>query len=602
VAPVSTPPIESSPRRSHERLAWGAATFFFIAAAVVVALAVTGYRQQVPADPHVFRATLMVKTSAPASGFSAGTIGVSRIMGLSPDGQRLAFVAQAPNGSSLLWVRRLDGLTAQSLAGTDTADTPFWSPDNRFIAFFAGTSLKKVDVGGGPPITLCNFAGIHGGGTWNAAGVIVFSDGNALHKVSASGGTSSVVAAPDAGQTAGYLWPFFLPDGRHVLVRGGDNQTYIRSVDAGDEKLVGAGGNAQYANGHLVFFRGGALQAQPFDVSRLEVTGEATPIAEQVRGGPAGAAFSVAETGVLVYQTGAVLAQFTWFTRSGQPAGTVAAPGGFFTMALAPDGTRMVYNRLADDGIGTNLWITDLARSVTSRLTFGDYTDSDGTWSPDMSRIVYSSTRQDGKSLGKNLYELPAAGGVERLLLKSDGPQLAPDDWSPDGRFILYHPGSTELWALPLDGDRKPFLVVKSRSGRIDEPTFSPDGKWIAYNSDESGRFEVYLSPFPSTGARWQVSSGGGVQPTWRRDGRELYFLALDAEMMAVDARLGASPELGTPRALFRTKLSPAGTVDQYAPSPDGQRFIIMTPLSDADDPPTMLVGWPALVKPQAGK
>ena len=585
--------------RFRERLGWAIAALVTVTAVAVLLRSAARDRQTAQADTAVYRTTLVMKNASNApivAASGSGIIAVDRIMALSPDGQRLVYVARGANGTSLLWVRPFDSLTAQPLPGTDNGESPFWSPDNRFIGFFAGTELKRVDASGGPPITVCSVSGTHGGGTWSADDTIVFSDGTALRKVSAAGGPPSLVATP-VQKNIVYQSPSFLPDGRHLLVRGADNQTYVRSLDASDEKRVGGGGNARFANGHLIFFRGGSLFAQPFDLSRLETSGEAVPIAEQVRGTPNGAAFSVSDTGVIVYQTGTALSQLTWFTRSGQANETVAAPGTFQTMAISPDGKRLIYGRRPDDGQGQNLWITDLTRGVTTRMTFGDTTDSDGAWSPDMSRIAYASVRQGGKSL----YEMPSAGGAERLLLSVQGAAVSIDDWSPDGRFILYHV-PTELWALPLDGDRKPFVAIKPRSGSIDQPGFSPDGKWIAYNSDESGRWEIYLSPFPSTGARWQVSSDGGVQPTWRRDGRELYFLSPDATLIAVDIRLGSSPELGTPRTLFRTKLVPSAQVDQYAPSPDGQRFLLMAPLGDVDEPPTVLVGWPALLKSAAGR
>ena len=337
--------------------------------------------------------------------------------------------------------------------------------------------------------------------------------------------------------------------------------------------------------------------AQAFDVERGRLESDPVVIVDGVMSNAATgrAAFSVSTNGVLIFSGGDVgMSQFTWFTRSGQPDGTVESPGPYYTIAIAPDGEKIVYGRRDQGGLTQNLWITDLGRKVTTRLTFGTSRDSDGTWSPDASRIAYASVRQGDKSL----YEIPSAGGVERQILKAEGRGRSIDDWAPDGKHILYHvDAARELWALPVDGDAKQFLVVKPASGSIDEPTFSPDGRWIAYNSSESGRNEVYIAPFPPTGARWQVSSRGGVQPTWRRDGQELFFVAADAKMMAVDVNLEKAVELGTPRALFQTRLIPNGSVDQYAASPDGKRFLLMNPVGeDIEEAPTVILDWPALL------
>jgi Tol biopolymer transport system component len=266
-------------------------------------------------------------------------------------------------------------------------------------------------------------------------------------------------------------------------------------------------------------------------------------------------------------------------------------------MALSPNGQRLVFGRYNNLGSAMNLWVLDLARNVETRLTFGDYIDSDGTWAPDMARIIYASVRSD---TGKLLYERSTTGGEERQIPVPGEALLAADDWSADGRFLLYHPRSTELWALPLENAGAPLRIYAPTSGRVDEPVFSPDSQWVAFHSDESGRFEIYLTRFPpsGTGERLRVSANGGVQPQWNRNGRELFFLAPDGTLMAVDVQLGATPTLGTPQPLFRSFVSPSASVDTYAAAPDGSRFLMMLPAA-ADDAVTtnVIVNWPALLR-----
>jgi eukaryotic-like serine/threonine-protein kinase len=595
-------PDENDGRTSRAlsmRTAWMMATGVAITAGVLGTILGVTFTGRGQSSDGVYRASLLLvsNSNTPITGLGAANVTAERMFALSPDGKRLAFVAAAPNGGSAIWIRSLDGTTASPLPGTENADSPFWSPDSRVLGFFANGGIKKIVVSGGPPITLVADVGLGGGATWNRQDIIVFSDTRSLYRVSASGGAPVVIAKSD-DET--YRWPYFLPDGGHYLYRGTNNQTYVRSLERGEPKPLGAGSNTQYANDCLVFVRGTTLMAQPFDIGRLEVVGEAVPIAEQLRSGTAAnpsGAFSVSQNGLVVYETGSAASRFTWFTRSGISAGMVGDVGSYQTMALSPDGKKLVYGRRENGGGGSqSLWVADLSRNLTTRLTFTSSVDGDGTWSPDSSKLVYASTRKGDKSA----YEIPASGGADRLVLKAIGQNQSIDDWSPDGRFLLFHTDlPRQLWALPMGSDPKPFVVAKPSSGFIDEPSFSPNGKWIAFDSDESGRYEVYLTTFPASSGKWQVSGSGGVQPTWRKDGRELYFLGLDGTLFAVDVHSdAASPEIGAPHGLFRTNVTPSGQVDQYAPASDGTRFLVMNPIDNADQPPTVLVNWPALVKP----
>jgi Tol biopolymer transport system component len=286
--------------------------------------------------------------------------------------------------------------------------------------------------------------------------------------------------------------------------------------------------------------------------------------------------------------------RFTWFDRNGATSSAVGEAATHSTMMLSPDTNRLVFARRDRSGV-QNLWILDLERNVPSRLTFGAGPDSDGTWSPDGQRLVFASVREGKKSL----YEISSNGGGERLLLESQGPQLSMDAWSGDSRFIVYHIDQTrEMWAMPITGeDRTPFLVVKSISGRVDEPAFSPDSKWISYNNNDTGRYEIYVKRFPPTDDKWRISRDGGVQARWRRDGREMYFLAPDGGVMAVDVTLGATPTFGEPHKLFDTRLAFSFQTDQYAVTPDGQRFLIMNPLSDRKlQPFNVVMNWRSLL------
>ncbi|MGH9253275.1 MAG: hypothetical protein ACRD3C_01760 [Vicinamibacterales bacterium] len=445
---------------------------------------------------------------------------------ISPDGRRLAFVASL-EGRTQLWIRPVDSTVAQPLAGTDGADYPFWSPDSRSVAFFAGGRLRKIEASGGPPQTLSD-APIPRGGAWSRDGVIVFAPTatGPLHRVAAAGGTSTPLTALDASNgEVNHRSPSFLPDGRRFLfmVLGAEDKQgiHVGSLDAASHRLlVNATSSGAYgAPGYLLFSREQALMAQRLDVETLALTGAAFPIAEQVGiYNTASSTFSVSDDGVLALTGGIGGAgsdrQLAWYDRAGRVVERVGTPIPVLDVVLSPDARRA-----AVQWSGNDIRVVDLVRGgVPSRLTFNTSVEDYPVWSPDGNRILYSSTAGGGQ----NLYSKMSSGaGSENEVVKSANVKR-PTDWSRDGRFILYEddaPGSqTDIWVLPLSGDRKPLVFLQTPFAE-QQGRFSPDGKWIAYVSNETGTTEVYVQSFPPSGGKWQLSTNGGVSPRWGRNG-----------------------------------------------------------------------------------
>jgi Tol biopolymer transport system component len=526
---------------------------------------------------------------------------------VSPDGRRLAFIATEP-GKSRLWVRPLDSLTAQPLADAELA--LFWSPDSRFIGFFADGKLKKVEASGDPVQTLCD-AQIGNGGSWSRDGVILFSGpGLPVSRVPAEGGEAKPATSPGASLPKRRRHVFFLPDGRHYLYAtpasshpesGG---IYLGALDSEDAtRLLGDLSSAAYAAaasgaGYLLFWRGGSLMAQPFDPGKLRLSGAPFPVAEQVRYNASTyrASFSVSENGVLVYDSAgaAQVDQLVWFDRAGKRLGTVGEPGRYIRPSLSPDEKQVAIER-EDPPAGLDLWLVELARGVSTRFTFDPNRDAGPVWSPDGRSIVFSSNREGAFDLYR---KISSGAGKDELLLKSDNLKWA-SDWSSDGRFLLYYEMSPktkyDMWVLPLSGGKKPIPYLQTEFNE-ERGAFSPDGKWIAYQSDESRRFEVYVQTFPATGAKWQVSTSGGMHPKWRRDGKELFYLDADSKMMAVEVETGAAFQAGIPRPLFETQIT--GSSTRYAVTRDGQRFLIPTLTGEAGSTPaTVVINWMAGIK-----
>jgi eukaryotic-like serine/threonine-protein kinase len=560
------------------------------------------------------------------------------LFAISPDGHNFAFVAPAANGrGAAVWVRSLETLNARPLDGTEGAgNTPFWSPDSRFIAFYAQGKLKKIEAVGAPPLTLCDADNVYGG-VWTRDDKIIFGSSDGLRQVSASGGSPSPVTTNGAAAT-----PSLLPDGRHFVYLHGRDQgrgvgIYVGSLgmkpdEQSSKKLLADNSNVVYAPssdpafGYLLFVRGaltpsapGTLMAQPFDARRLELAGEAVPIAERVPG----IGFSASDTNVLVYGTGFgaggapgdVWGQLAWFDRSGKVLEAFGDPAVYRGLALSPDGKRVAFERVDPQNSGArNIWLYEFARGVTTRFTFDSRRDLHPVWSPDGSRIVFGS---DSRSGAVDLYQKASnlAGEDERLYKSNDN--KAPSSWSPDGRFLLFfnfNNAPSQIWLLPFGGgggDRKAIPLERSQFNQ-QFGRFSPDGRWIAYESDESGRWELYVRPFdasaatgsPAAGAaatgKWMVSKGGGRNPRWSHDGKELLYLSsLGGTMMTVPVNTSSVFQAGIPKPLFKV---PAG-VYLWDVSPDGKRFIMAAPSAASASvlPPspkyTVVLNWTSLLK-----
>jgi Tol biopolymer transport system component len=596
---------KTAPSRSSV-LPWlvaGGLAIALIASAVIV----IRHAREAPVAAQPIQFAVPPPADTRFGGTSGGGTGIAPQLAVSPDGRHIVFVAGGP-ASYRLWLRPLGGSESRPLAGTEDASFPFWSPDSRFVGFFAAGKLKKMQIDGGPPIPLCDVArGL--GGTWSRDSVILFgvtpdSGGSALLRVSAAGGVPVAATTIDrrTGETS-HRWPHFLPDGRHFLYTAATGTccpavkpAVIRaaSLDSAESiNVFEAESAVAYGAGHLLYSRAGTLMAQRFDPAARQLSGDPFPLADHVANeGSRYGSFSVSETGLLAYARGSArpTTRLTWFDRTGHVTGTVGEPAAYFTLALAPDERRIAVSLPSSTGENRAIWIIDSARGGMSRVTFDSVDDTSPVWSPDGSRLAYYSVRTAGSSLRQKA--LNGAATDEPLLT---GLQLLPTAWSADGRFIAYvqnNARSPDIWILPLSADRTPFAFAQTSFSER-HPAFSPDGRWLAYQSTESGQAQVYVQPFPPTGRKHLVSINGGEMPTWRGDGKELFFLAPDSKMMAVTVDATTDFEAGLPEALFPVAMSVATTTRQFAVSRDGKRFLVnaRTAASIAE-PLTVVVNW----------
>jgi eukaryotic-like serine/threonine-protein kinase len=581
----------ATPRR-RERMAWIAALTLMSLAAVVLALMLV--TRQAPNAPEMRLEITTPPTTDPGS------------LAISPDGQQITFVATV-SGRPRLWLRSLNAPVARSLAGTEGASFPFWAPHGRSIGFFADDGkLKRIDIEGGAVRVLAN-APLAWGGTWNRDDTILFVPlTGSIVRIPATGGEPAVVTRLDA-QQSNHSYPQFLPDGDHFVyyVSGSPNVRGVYVAALGNpegRRLVDADSiGVGVASEHLLFVRGTTMFAQPFDLARLQLTGRPFPVAEPIvmraAAGSQVAALSASASGRIVYRAGseASARQFAWLDRAGGEIGRVGDPDGAnpLSPSLSTDQRRLALHR--NDGGNVDIWLLETGRGGFSRFTTNSANDIHPLWSPDGSRILFGSNRGGAYAL----YEKSTIGaGDEKLVLPAQG---QPTDWSRDGRFVLLQrrePGTSDIWALPIGTNQEPSPVVQTdfdeRNGQ-----FSPDGKWIAYESIESGRWQIYVQPFPGPGARVPVSVNGGAQVRWRGDGKELFFIALDDRLMAVPIALpsnGGVAEAGAPVPLFTTHVGGAVqpfSRQQYVVSPDGQRFLMNTVMQGAPAPPiTVIVNW----------
>ncbi len=585
--PQDGPVVEISSRR-RERLAWASAL------AVLTLIAATAGLWAL--RPSRAAPELRLEINTPPTGDPS--------LAMSPDGMRIVFAARSA-GQSQLWLRSLDSSLMQPLAGTERASSPFWSPDSRSIGFYADNKLKRMDVDGGSVRTLVSDVPSLLGGAWNTDGTIVFSSnpGRPLVRISAEGGEPSATTRFESPQQRSHSSPQFLPDGRHFLffVTGSPEArgVYIGQLDKLDTtRLFDADAPAAYAaTRHLLFVRAGKLFAQNFDPDRLELRREPFSIAEHVTDRTT---LSTSAAGPIAYRTPSSDSgqrQLVWVDRSGREIERVVYPD---TQSQGPslsrDGRRVAVFRHANGN--TDIWSYETGRRAWDRITFDSGDDIFPLWSPDGRRIVFGSRRGE-----MNLYQklLSAPPGSEELLLSTPQPTFAMD-WSADARFLLYDSLAPtrgwDIWALPLEGDRTPFEVVQTDfNERLAQ--FSPDGTWIAYQSDKTGRFEIYVRPFPGPGGDSRVSLDGGAQVRWNPNGKELFYVAPDDQLMAVPIRFpadGGSGDPGTPVRLFATNVGSTAintNRQQYVVSPDGQSFVMNSVVGEASTSPiTVILNW----------
>ena len=606
--------------RSRERV-WRSAT----AAAVVIALVTIGFAAWSAMRPSPMAAPITF-TLPPPEGLRY--LAIYGSLSLSPDGRTVAFVAtdvnrrfaDAETGPGALYIRSLGSQEAKRLSGTDGASSPFWSPDSRFVGFIAGGNLKKVAVAGGPPVTLAENP--NGRSAWSAQGVILYSraDSSGLYRITDSGGQPTRVTELDRSRDeSNHAFPIFLPDGRRFLFLGRSNDRsksaiYLASLDSQTRtRLLDVHSQPDYAPGFLLYERGRAVMAHSFDETQGRLTGDAVVIAEGVDTDTINgrAAFSVSPTGALIYRSGPATGgsgRLTWFDRSGKTLGTVAENGFYRYPRVSPDGRHVVVT-FSNDGVGMDLWQIDLARGVPTRSTFhpgDDFLPS--VWSPDSQRVVFSSSRTRKGVF--DLYQRSAAGSATAELLWQSAESKSPSGFSPDGSILLVdrwmNPGTiSDIWALPMTGDRTPFSLIKTAFNEH-SAVFSPSGRFIAYVSNDSGVSQVYVQPFPPTGARVQLSSGNGKSPMWTSDGRTVLYSTLDESstrtfvaetaFMAVDVTpSGSTVRAGSPRMLFMQRHI-GGGLNGFAVDPSGQRFLLVVPDQKVFPPITVFLNWPSLL------
>jgi Tol biopolymer transport system component/tRNA A-37 threonylcarbamoyl transferase component Bud32 len=604
------PPPQVVPARPS-KLPWALAA---VATVIALALAYLHFREATPAE-HVLRYTIAAPENSSVHSFA-----------VSPDG-RMVVIAATVSGKSQLWLRPLDALEAQRMPTTEEARYPFWSPDSRYIAFFAQGKLKKIAAAGGPAQSLCDSTDARGG-SWSRDDVIVFSPSgsvdNTIQRVPAVGGVLSEVIKTRTR----YLFPVFLPDSRHFLyeaagISAEKNGVFLASLDGKENRrilldassAVFAPSSPQSRAGHLLFLRGTSLMAQPFDVGSFETSGDVFPITDglALANGNNYAPVTASENGVVLYWSGGTggtggANQLVWFDRAGKLLSTVGSPGSVHMPSISPDEKTIAFVRQTA-GTGADIWLRDLARGTDRRFTSDPSLNGTPFWSPKGDRVVFLSNR-GGHT--RDLYQKATNGsGQDEPLLSTPNPKDV-DQWSRDGRFIVYSEDdpktSGDLWVLPVSegGDRKPTVFLHTEFREIQGQLSPPDSRWMAYTSNVSGQREVYVRAFPAGDNEQRISIAGGEQPRWKGDGKELFYLAADGKIMSVAVKASAGPkpsfEAGTPLALFDGHLVGTNiTYFNYDVTADGKRFLVDTTGSVANasnssavPPLTVLVNWNA--------
>jgi len=565
----------ATPRAARrERLGWIAA----LVAAVVLGGVGGAFLLRPGRSTRVVRATVNPpeKTTLNLAGDNAGP------PVLSPDGASIAFTATNPDGTAFIWVRPVDSTEIHTVPGTDGAIFPFWSPDSRSLGYFSNGKLMTIELNGGAPQVVCN-AELGRGAAWGADGVIVFSPtvNSALSRVNAVGGQPVPLTTLDAAQHTSHRWPFFLPDGRHFLylamihdaAKAANDTIYYASVDGTENRpLLHAHTNAIYAAGYLLFGRGDQLMAQPFDPARGTLSGEPRGVARGVMNDVSTWHMdaSAADNGLLVLASGSTAnLQLVWVDRTGKEIGTL--PDRFTNLdhpRISPQGDRAALD--IDTSIA-DVWVLDLIRNVRTRFSFGPVMNGYPVWSPDGKWIAYASVRDGHPCIVRKRSD----GSSDDEILITGPDTIVPSDWSRDGKYIFYwHTTSANwaagIWALPLEGDRKPRRVLQPGAMAV----LSPDGHWLAYNSNESGSIQVYVAGFNGTQGKWQVSSSAantGIR--WSADGKELYYMDPNYNLLAVTVKAsGGALQFGTPQTLVTRWSAPIAFFDV---TPDGKRILL---------------------------
>ena len=531
---------------------------------------------------------------------------------LAPDGHTVVFAAGPEGERALLWRRPIDEVTAQPLAGTEDAQDPFWSPDSRWIGFFAEGKLKKVPSAGGAVETIVPTVRDVRGGTWGKDDTILFANGiDPVQRVPATGGQETSVTVLEPGESS-HRYPQFLPDGRHFLylvrgVKNGQSGVYVGSVDDRRKKLVGQLENsaAYVTPGYLLFGQGESLFGQIFDPTRLETRGQRFLVATNAGHTSTYKSPISASTSAVIAYSGRLSpnGSLTWFDRAGRPLNSTGQQGYYSDFRLSPNEKALAASMLNPRTGSIELWIMDLERGTNSRvISEGAHICATSIWSPDGANLMFRRSRGAVELCVRSA----AGGGSDQVVLsyetiRAAGIQsnmLVDSDWSPDGKNVIFSvPGTssgTDLWLLPITGDKRPVKFLATAADEM-HGNISPDGHLVAYTSNESGRFQVNVQTLPLSEKKWPISTNGGYEPRWRADGREMYYLSEDRKLMSVT--VGAGPTFGIPTALFQTRV-PAGITAQrmhYVPSRDGHRFLINAQSGDASPTPiTVVVNWGA--------
>jgi Tol biopolymer transport system component len=600
---ASASSLAGAPRLSGRRVPrgflWGIAGL--LAGAIAASLLTMGHKPLAVSPGRPIR----FEVAAPKDQRVSGTVALSQ------DGSHMAFTAKEPGGSTMLWIRALGNPTAEMLPGTEGAELPFWSPDGKSVGFFANGELKRIAIAGGPPLTVAPSTPDPRGASWGADGRIIFAPNftGPVMLVSASGGKPTPATTLDKAKNEGsHRWPSFLPDGRHFLyyaAEGGGaepGEIFVGDLGSGNVKHITQSSSlAVYASpGYLLFVRGGTLVAQAFDAARLEVRGDAAPLGVDLPSNAQASgqrALSASLDGMLSWRTQpSSRSQPVLFDRQGHEIARLAEAGAWAVPRLSPDGQRLAISRGVSESNVQDIWLIDIARNVATRMTLDPGDDTYPNWSPDGTRLIFSSTR---KGASGDTYVMRADQPGSEELVSATEASKTPESWAPDGRSLMISvttpQNRRDLWLLPLEGDRKPVPYLATPFNE-NNARFSPDGRWVAYASDVSGTLEVYVRPFRESGATWRVSNHGGQTPAWRGDGREIFYLAPDGTLMA--ARVTGTAPFRTETAAPLFKIAVPEFIDpQYDVFADGQRFLVNQQISSKEEPINVLVNWAAALK-----